>query len=126
MTVLYSFDILEYYFKQFSPDYIGFCWDTGHSNTVGEAAFKRAEKAAIERLCAVHLNDNDAKGGDQHLIPFDGSSDWERIIETVKRSPYRKDKALTLEVSMKHYEYEIMFLDKAKTAAEKLTQMFLK
>ena len=127
MTVLYSFDILEYYYRHFSPDYLGFCWDTGHSNTVGEEAFKRAEIISEERLCALHLNDNDAKGKDQHLIPYDGCSDWERIIAAVRNSPYRKDKPLTLEVSMKYYEDdEDSFLDKARCTGEKLTEMFLR
>ena len=119
----FSFDVIEYYFSQFSPDFLGFCWDTGHSNITGPDVSKRIEKIARERLCAVHLNDNDGKGRDQHQIPFDGTCNWEWITDVIKNSPYKKNKPLTMEVSASSYNDVDQFLAKAKKIGEKLTQM---
>jgi sugar phosphate isomerase/epimerase len=118
-----TFDVIEDYFNQFSPDFLGFCWDTGHSNLSGPEVTKRVEEIARERLCAIHLNDNEANGKDQHLIPFDGTCNWEWITDVIKNSPYKKNKPLTMELSSSSYNDVDQFLAKAKKIGEKLTQM---
>ena len=36
---------------------------------------------------AVHLHDND-QSKDQHLIPFDGTLNWENVVKQLKESNY--------------------------------------
>lgn len=120
---VFTIDAIEYYFDHFSPEFLGFCWDTGHSNITGPEVYQRIEKICQERLCALHLSDNDGQGKDQHLIPYDGTCNWEWVAEVVKNSSYKKNKPFTIEVSADLYDDIDRFLTKAKEIAEKLTQM---
>ncbi|HUW55795.1 MAG TPA: sugar phosphate isomerase/epimerase, partial [Planctomycetota bacterium] len=36
-------------------------------------------------IFCVHLQDNDGKGEDQHLIPGDGTVDWLAVIDALDR-----------------------------------------
>ncbi len=66
---------------------VGFCWDTGH-----EYCFTPGWEFMPlfgNRLMAIHLQDNHAVyDGDQHLIPFDGTVDFEKAARYIKNSPY--------------------------------------
>ena len=70
-----SYQTIENYFDLFNFDYLGFCWDTGHSNIVGKEAVEWANHLAIKRLITTHLNDNTCNGYDKLLITF-GGKDW--------------------------------------------------
>ncbi len=100
-TVLENYDTIEYYLERFESSYLGFCWDTGHCILLGDESFKRAERIALERLCMVHLTDNQGDY-DRHSPPFTWSGIWERIAEVIASSPYRRDKPFTLEVNAKN------------------------
>jgi sugar phosphate isomerase/epimerase len=56
-------------------DHVGICLDAGHANANGLVAAEEARTAGA-KLFAVHLQDSDGKGEDQHLIPGEGSTDW--------------------------------------------------
>lgn len=60
-------------------DHVGICLDAGHANANGRSAAEEA-RIAGERLFAVHLADNDGLGEDQHLIPGDGTTDWDALL----------------------------------------------
>ena len=65
-------------------DHVGVCFDVGHSNA--NVADPTAEiRTAGERIFCVHLQDNDGKGEDQHLIPGDGTVDWLAVIDALDR-----------------------------------------
>ena len=96
---LENIDTLEYFFARFSPDYLGFCWDIGHSILLGEQSFMRCEKLAKERLAIMHLNDN--RGDfDQHSAPFTWSGRWVWIAEVIASSPYPTSKPVLIEVDV--------------------------
>lgn len=61
---------------------VGFCWDVGH-----EGCFTKGihfMNLFGNRLTAVHLHDNHhLPDEDEHLIPFDGVSDYEFIAKTL-------------------------------------------
>ena len=98
-TGLTNIDTLEYYFEIFSSDYLGFCWDIGHSIILGEKSFERCEKLAKERLAVMHLNDN--KGDfDQHSAPFSWYGRWEWIAQVIASSPYPDYKPVLVEVDV--------------------------
>ena len=63
-------------------DHVGICIDAGHSNANGLIAAEDARLAG-EKLFAVHIQDNDGKGEDQHLLPGLGTTDWDRFLNTL-------------------------------------------
>ena len=53
-------------------DHVGICFDVGHSNAnVPDPADE--VRAAGDKILCVHIHDNDGIGGDQHLIPGEGT-----------------------------------------------------
>ncbi len=98
-TELGNLDTLEYYFKEFSPDVLGFCWDIGHCIILGDRAFERCAEFAKNRLSVMHLNDN--RGDmDQHSAPFTWTDKWDWIAGVIASSPYPVDKPVLLEVDI--------------------------
>ena len=71
---------------------VGFCWDSGHEKCYNHDRDLLAMFG--DRLLVTHLNDNlgiSDPGGeitwldDLHLLPFDGSIDWERNVQRLNR-----------------------------------------
>lgn len=57
-------------------DHVGICLDAGHSTANGISPAIEALQAG-SRLMALHIQDNDGSGADQHLMPGDGVTDWD-------------------------------------------------
>jgi sugar phosphate isomerase/epimerase len=66
--------------------WVGLCLDLGHANTARqvEAFLDAASDLAIH----VHAHDNDGLK-DLHLTPGEGSVNWRRALEGLKRIPFR-------------------------------------
>ena len=64
------------------PQRIGACWDTGHANQSSLEQY-RALKAVGSRLKVLHLNDNHYGTKDEHLLPWMGEVDWDRVIQAL-------------------------------------------
>ena len=64
----------------------GFCLDSGHMLLCGLDAKETVLKLG-KRICAFHLHDNDGSN-DQHLAPYMGILDWNRLIEGIKEIGY--------------------------------------
>lgn len=85
------------------PEYVGFCYDSGHHNIDmirddrERAGKNEARDRLADRLLAVHLHDNNGFG-DQHLLPFRGSVDWDEVAGFLVRANYTKP--LNLEVNL--------------------------
>jgi sugar phosphate isomerase/epimerase len=77
------------------PD-VGICLDAGHSNANGLSAAAEA-RAAGARLLAVHIQDNDGRGEDQHLMPGAGTTDWRAFITALDELGYRGGRIFELE-----------------------------
>jgi len=78
--------ILEYYFEAYPPEYVGFCFDSGHANVNGN--LKRLYGFG-GRLRALHLHDNRGER-DDHQPPFWGTLDWGEVMGWIRDSRYRK------------------------------------
>lgn len=73
----------------------GFCWDTGHEHcfTEGIEFLPRFGK----RLAVLHVHDNRCLADrDEHLLPFDGAIDFEKVARQIAATDYRD--SLMLEV----------------------------
>lgn len=113
---------LDYVIDNIHNKNVGICFDSGHyhahfDDDLDFAKFKN-------RIFAVHLHDND-KSDDLHLIPFDGTLNWESVIKNLKENNY--DGPITLELCYRN-EYLDMsieeFYKKGYEIGEKLREMF--
>ena len=99
-------------------DALGFCFDSGHHN-----ARKVPEEDMLarfgHRLMALHLHDNDGTD-DQHLLPYDGTTDWPAQMRKIAATGYQGPTAL----EVLHRGYEALppeeFLSLAYERAKKL------
>ncbi len=82
----FSVDVLEWFFEQYPLDFVGWCFDSGHSHQAGD--FPRLTGFA-ERLIALHLHDNHG-GQDEHQPPFFGTIDWSTTMAWIKATGYAK------------------------------------
>jgi len=69
-------------------DHVGVCLDAGHSNANGFSAADDARLAG-KRLFALHIQDNDGRGDDQHLIPGEGTTDWAAFLAALEDTGFR-------------------------------------
>lgn len=95
---------LEFLFKSIKSDRLGFCYDSGHAHCF-TPEFDFLERYG-EKLLSVHIDDNFG-GDDTHLLPYDGSIDWDKTTRSLKRC--RPLEYLTLEVdfNLKHPDSRI-------------------
>lgn len=112
---------LDYVIDNIDNENVGICFDSGHYHVHfnDELNFDKFKN----RILAVHLHDND-KSDDLHLIPFDGTLNWDSIIKNLKRCNY--DSFITLELCYR-YDYLKMpiedFYKKGYAVAMKLNKM---
>ncbi len=72
--------------------YFGWCYDTGHANAFG---IKPDVLLGLKRMpLSLHVQDNHGTGGDEHLLPGDGTIDWKLFLEVLHRIGYRGDLVL--------------------------------
>lgn len=75
-------------------EHIGFCYDTGHAmcyNSGSDIAGKFGKY-----LFSTHLNDNMGQTEDKitfhddnHMLPFDGIGNWEKIVKQLKENDFK-------------------------------------
>ena len=114
------YDIL---FEHYDADYMGLCFDTGHANMVCKENCLEYAERYTDRLFMIHVHDNDGKG-DQHLIPFTASFNWEGFAEVLARSPYSFP--VCLESTVGKAGDEQLWLKKAFEEGNRLSEMVRK
>lgn len=75
--------------KELKSPYFGWCFDTGHANCFGIQPSVLRECACAPR--SLHIQDNNGAGMDEHLIPGDGTVDWNSVVENLKAVDYTGD-----------------------------------
>lgn len=96
---------LEYVLKNIKDDNVGICFDAGHYHVHFDDEFNF--EFFKNRIFAVHLHDND-KSDDLHLLPFDGTIDWEYVMNKLKECNYNGP--ITMELCYR-YDYLDMPID---------------
>lgn len=83
-------EYLEVLLENYTDETVGFCWDSGHENCYNR--FDMLKKYG-DRLIMTHLNDNMGMTGERifwtddiHLLPYDGSIDWNDVIIRLKKA----------------------------------------
>lgn len=113
---------LEYVIQNLDNDNVGICYDAGHCHVHFNDEF--SYEMFKNKIFAVHLHDND-KSDDLHLLPFDGTIDWEKVIKKLRDCNY--EGPITLEPCYR-YDYLNLTLDefykKAYEVGKKISNMF--
>lgn len=76
---------LEYVVDHITNENVGICFDAGHYHVHFKDTFN-FEKFK-NKIFAVHLHDND-QSGDLHLLPFDGTLNWEETLKHLNACNY--------------------------------------
>lgn len=78
-------EYLYYVIDNIKNKNVGVCFDSGHYHIFSNDDFEWDK--VKDRIFAIHLHDND-KSDDLHLIPFDGTLNWEDVIMKLRESNY--------------------------------------
>lgn len=78
----------------FQNDYVKVCLDTGHSFMRGDSPDDAVRAIGADLLTTLHVHDNDGTE-DQHLVPYDGKTNWPAFIASLREVGFRG--ALSLE-----------------------------
>ncbi len=94
------------YDRLFASPAAGFCIDTGHEMCYNERGDLIRRYGSRGKLFATHINDNFGRTGekitwldDSHVLPFDGTADWDNIAHRLVEVGY--DGILTAELTVK-------------------------
>lgn len=113
---------LDYLIDNIKNENFGICFDVGHYHVHFKDQFDFDKFK--NRIFAVHLHDND-QSDDQHLLPFDGTLDWQAALKHLKECNYNGP--ITLEICYRKPYLEITpkeFFDKGLKLGEKLYDMW--
>lgn len=112
---------IDYVIENIDNENVGICFDAGHYHVHfdDDLDFKKFKN----RIFAVHLHDND-QSADQHWIPFDGTLDWNSVMNHLKESNYEGPITMELCYSDDYSDMDIVeFYQKAYRTGEKLRDM---
>ncbi len=113
---------LEYVLNNLKNKNIGVCYDSGHAHCHFKDDFDFA--AFKNKILAVHLHDNHGET-DEHLLAFDGTTNWQKVVEGLKQANYNGP--IVLESCYSDYYKDMAIQDfykKSYQVAKKLKEMF--
>lgn len=94
-----KYEYLKYILDHIDSPRAGFCYDAGHHHYWQPNCNLLAQYGS--RLMALHLHDND-RIHDQHLLPFDGTIDWNTTMYQICQCGYKG--AIALEAENEGYQ----------------------
>lgn len=125
----------RFLFERFSPEYVGFCCDTGHSYLTDPNDPFALAREFRNRMYMIHLNENHSNPlpgdfsddvrqmrCDEHRVIGDGVIDFAAFAGILADSPYEMPAVAEFVV---HEETENDFLKKSRVAIEKFTESVL-
>ena len=75
--------------REVNSDWFGWCYDTGHANCFGYSP-EILQECSVAPL-SLHMQDNHGGFDDEHLIPGDGTVEWDALIRALKAVEYTGD-----------------------------------
>lgn len=109
---------LEYVLENIQDENVGICFDSGHSHVHFNDEFNY--EFFKNRIFAVHFHDND-KSRDQHLLPFDGTINWDEVTNNLNSANYVGP--VTLEIHYRDDYLNMSIEDFYKTAYQRGTEI---
>lgn len=113
---------VDYVIDHIKNENVGICFDAGHYHVHFNDEFDFPKFK--NKIFAVHLHDND-QSDDLHLLPFDGTLNWEKTIEKIKECNY--EGPITMELCYRRGYLKMNIEDFYKRGyeiGEKLRNMF--
>jgi sugar phosphate isomerase/epimerase len=98
-------ELFDRLFARYEGSYMGICFDTGHGNITSRDCLYFARRYT-ERLFIVHIHDNHGTS-DEHLVPFQGTFNWEGFAEILTNSPY--ETPYLFEITMRDRDEKVFF-----------------
>lgn len=92
------------------------CFDTGHAHV--EAGVEAGFDMMRDRVATTHLHDNHGEK-DEHLLPFEGTIDWETILGAFSAAP----EALPIVLELKEQPGGKPALDQVRAAFDKIEKL---
>jgi sugar phosphate isomerase/epimerase len=89
------------------------CFDTGHAHI--EDGVEGSFEIMRERVVTTHIHDNHGQK-DEHLVPFEGTIDWDVTLQSLAAAP----QPLPLVLELREHAGEGSMLERAAAAFEKL------
>ena len=83
-----DWELIEALLARYPSERLGICYDSGHGNANINNQLDALERNK-KRLIALHLHDNDGSS-DQHLPPYSGTVDWNRLAGIIATSSYTR------------------------------------
>ncbi len=112
---------LEFLFSYIKNENVGICFDIGHCHCHFDDNF--SWDLFKNKIFALHLHDND-KSDDQHLLPFDGTINWEHFMKKLKEANYLGDIILESIYSDKYTHLDInTFYSSAYNRAKQIKEI---
>lgn len=108
--------VLVDFMTEFNDECVGFCYDSGHEHLQGKS-FKLLEQFG-HRLVTVHIHDN--KGTDEHTLPYEGTTDWERFRKIFHNLNYSGNLHLEAMLRSSQFQDPADFLFQARERAMRL------
>ncbi len=115
-----AFNGIDDLMKEFAPDCLGICYDSGHGN-MGQLGLDRVEKHP-GRLISLHLHDNNGYD-DQHKPLFSGTVEWDRLARIIANSTYSGPLTLEVIIWNSFIQDESVFLKQVYSDGKKLAGM---
>jgi len=117
---LWTFEHLDTLFERFASPNVGFCYDTGHENL---NLYRDCLESYSDKIFAVHINDNFRDGYDAHVLPFDGTINWDEKMRQLNQC--KNVNFLTLEIyKLESGEHEKSCIYKELSAEEFLSTAY--
>lgn len=79
-------EVFDYVFDNIQSDYLKICYDCGHDHVHYKDTFD-FEKYK-DKIIVAHIHDND-QDGDEHLLPYDGTINWNTLVDKFKEINYK-------------------------------------
>ncbi len=110
-------DVLVHSLDEIEDTRYGFCYDSSHDNLVEKplVLLRKCRK----RLLTTHISDNHGEK-DDHMLPFEGSYDWDGFCEIMSRVSFEGVLLLEVETRESAFGSPEKFLHEAFTRGEKL------
>jgi len=107
-------EVLAGLLAEFTGAHIGFCYDSGHEHVQG-TCFGMLQTFG-HRLFTTHIHDN--KGADTHVLPYEGTIDWEQFRTVFHGLDYTGNLLLETDIANSEFKVPSLFLSRARECAE--------
>ena len=105
--------------------HVGFCYDTGHEGCFSPG--RQYMPLFGKKLICTHIHDNSGVfDADEHMIPFDGKLDFDRVARQIRESGFTGSLMLEVIAGNSHHYDDLSceaYLERAAAAVKRLRDM---